>query len=96
MGTLSSKGKAAAEEKKVNQMISSGDLMASRIKIKQEHALVMPLGKIQSRLPSATILAYMDFKDEVVLLMMRLNHKTRAYIYRAEGLSGFLISDQIS
>ena len=50
-------------------MIADGHLMASRVKIRQVHAKTFPFEKIQSRLATATILAYFDFKEEVILMV---------------------------
>ena len=38
--------------------------------------------------------AFTDYKDEVVFMMQKLNHATRAYIWNADGLPGYLEWDQ--
>ena len=67
--------------------------MASRIHTRQKlYGKVIPLGKIlQSRLAVASILSYVDFNESVILLMLGINHQTRAFIKNADGLPGFLI-----
>ena len=56
---------------------------------------VLPFGKIKSRLPTAVIISFIDFREEMILLMRRLSHKTRAYLFNAGSLRGFLEDEPI-
>ena len=44
---------------------------------------------------TATLLAYVDYKDEVVMILLKTSHKSRSYIKNAEDLKGFLIEGNI-
>ena len=52
----------------------------------------IPFSCIQSRNAASEILSFIDYKEEVILLLQTLSHKTRAFIYNAHGLQGFLVS----
>ena len=53
----------------------------SSVGINQEYTHTLPFIKIQSRLPSAMILAYFGYREEVITVMLSLSHKTRAYFF---------------
>ena len=38
-----------------------------------------------------TILGYLDFKIEIIHILQRLSHSSRAFIWNADGLPGFLV-----
>ena len=44
-----------------------------------------------ARVPIGIMLSYMGFYNEVLPMMQRISHSTRAYITNARGLPGFLI-----
>ena len=46
--------------------------------------------KLDARLPIAVVLGFVAHRNEVFYLTQRLSHGTRAYIYNANGLPGFL------
>ena len=43
-----------------------------------------------ARLPAAHVLAFFGYKHESLYLMQVLCHRTRAYIWNANALDGFL------
>ena len=45
---------------------------------------------LQARLPIGIILGFLDYKHKVTPLLQSLSHSTRAYIFNADGLQGFL------
>lgn len=45
---------------------------------------------LEARLPAATILAYSGYRREVLPLMQNISHATRAFIWNADGLLGFV------
>ena len=45
---------------------------------------------------TATILEYTDYKEVIIVLLLRLSHKARAYIANARGLPGFLLEHPIT
>ena len=63
------------------------------VSIKPEFSKMKPFeGKgITARASTAIILAYFGYSFDVLALMQELSHKTRAYIWNAEGLPGFLV-----
>ena len=63
------------------------------VSIKPEFSKKKPFeGKgITARASTAIILAYYGYSFDVLALMQELSHKTRAYIWNAEGLPGFLV-----
>ena len=65
MGNSASK----RETEVIRGMIGDGHFMASRVSIKQEHAKTFPFDRVRSRLATATILAYFDFKEEVIIMV---------------------------
>ena len=64
-----------------------------KIKIKTNFMKNLPFENLQSRLPTATILAYTGHLREVIFIFQRLSHKSRAFIFNAKGLEGFLVKD---
>ena len=44
---------------------------------------------------TGTLLSFVDYREEVVVLLQIINHKTRAYIINAAGLKGYLIWEPI-
>ena len=80
---------------KIKQKIQAFDFMASRVQINPQYLRVMPLLKLQSRAVTATILAYIDYKHNVILLVLGLSHKARAYLHNAGALKGFLKEDHV-
>ena len=63
------------------------------VPIKEEHVKSMPFEDkgITARSSCAIILAFFGYCSDVLALMQELSHKTRAYIWNAQGLPGFLI-----
>ena len=49
---------------------------------------------IEARPPIGMILGFYGFCHQVMKLMQRLSHRTRAYIVNAEGLPGFVLKYQ--
>ena len=66
-----------------------------KVEIKTEYLKKLPLEGLPSRLVTALVLAYVDVKEWVICLLLRLSHKTRAYIYNEKGLKGFLIEYEL-
>ena len=65
----------------------------TKVKIQDKLKKSLPFKSIQSRLPTATILAYTGYMREVIILLQRLSHGSRAFIFNAKGLEGFLVKD---
>ena len=63
----------------------------SSVEIKEIYLKKLPFDKIPSRLPTAIILAYFDLNEVVISVMLRLSHRSRAYIHNEGGLRGFLV-----
>ena len=59
------------------------------VEIKQELKKKLIFG-MNSRLPIALILGYLGYRHEVLPIMQVLSHGTRAYIWNANGLPGFV------
>ena len=55
----------------------------------------LPFTNLQSRLASAIILSYVDFQEEVMLIVLRLSHGSRAYLHNAGGLKGFFVQEPL-
>ena len=66
-----------------------------KVLIKEEFKKVLPLHDLQSRNVTGTVLSYVDYREEVVVILQNLNHKTRAYIINAAGLKGYLVWEPI-
>ena len=60
-----------------------------RVRIKQDLMKNLIFG-FQSRLPTGIVLGFLGFRHDVIPIMQRLSHGTRAYIYHADGLKGFV------
>ena len=50
---------------------------------------------IKARLPIGIILSFAGYRHEVMPLLQKLSHGTRAYIVNADGLPGFLIENSL-
>ena len=63
------------------------------VPIKEDFFKSMPFEEkgITARASCAIILAFYGYSSDVVALLQELSHKTRAYIWNAQGLPGFLI-----
>ena len=61
-----------------------------RVQIKQELKKNLIFG-IQSRPAIGMILSFFGFSHEVFELMQTLSHSTRAFIFNADRLNGFLV-----
>ena len=66
-----------------------------KVPIKQNLLKSLILG-LNSRLAIGVVLSYLDYSSEVIETLQVLSHSTRAYIYNAGGLKGFLKSGPIS
>ena len=62
----------------------------TKVAIKEDLRKTLIFG-IEARLPIGLILGFYGYRHEVMHLMQNLSHGTRAYIYNAEGLPGFVI-----
>ena len=51
----------------------------------------MPFRGIESRVAMATIWACVDYKYEVIEILQKLSHSSRAYLWNANALPGFLV-----
>ena len=61
------------------------------IPIKEELKKCLIFG-LQARLPIGIILSFFGYSNEVFELMQTLSHSTRAFIFNAKGLNGFLVN----
>ena len=66
-----------------------------KVPIKEEFKKILPLHDLQSRNVTGTVLSYVDHREEVVVILQNLSHKTRAYIINAAGLKGYLVWEPI-
>ena len=71
------------------------DIMSSQVQIKKNLQKNLPFHQIKSRLATATVLSYVDFKEEVILMVLKLSHQTRAYLHNEGGLQGFLVQEPL-
>lgn len=55
----------------------------------------LPFRGIQSRNATAVILSFFGMAENVLVMMRKLSHQTRAYIFNAGGLKGFLVREPI-
>ena len=62
------------------------------IKLELTSALIFNL---KARPPIGIVLSYVDYEHKVVPLLQSLSHATRAFIWNANGLNGFLVRFQI-
>ena len=51
----------------------------TKVEINNKYSHVLPFTKLQSRLSTAIIFAYLGYKEDVMLIVLRLSHRTRAY-----------------
>ena len=65
-----------------------------KIQIREELKKGLIFG-LQARLAIGIILGFAAYGDEVLQLMQTLSHSTRAYIINANGLKGFVKSNDI-
>ena len=61
-----------------------------RVTIDSYYVKSIPFIGLAARLPSAIILSYVSYRHQVIHILQRVSHQTRAYIYNANGLPGFL------
>ena len=73
-----------------NHRFDSKDI---RVEIKADQLSSLPFKDLQSRVCTATILQYTGYQQQIILLLQKLSHKSRAYIFNANGLQGFLIKE---
>ena len=76
------------ERPKAKQPKRKSNQIKVPIKGKLRSCLILGL---KSRLSIALILSYLAHSEEILFLLQKLNHSTRAYIYNAKGLKGFLV-----
>ena len=62
-----------------------------KVPIKNDKLKTLPFEQLQSRCVLGTMLGYVNVMQGVVFILQRLSHKTRAYIWNANGLPGFLV-----
>ena len=61
-----------------------------KVKISNKLLKKLPIKKLESRYAMAVVLSFYGDSMEVLELMQRLSHGTRAYFFNEEGLKGFL------
>ena len=66
------------------------------VSIKDGNRSSLPFGNLNSRNGVAIVLSFFGCSQEVLYLMQRFNHKSRAYISNAGGLKGFLVPQIIA
>ena len=62
-----------------------------RIHIRMDLLKVLLVKGLESRNVMGTIFSYVGHSDEVINLMQRISHKSRAYIWNADALQGYLV-----
>ena len=67
----------------------------AHLSIKQDKLKSLPFKGLQSRLVTATVLQYTGYKEDVLPMMQKLSESSRAFIYNASGLKGFLIAANV-
>ena len=62
-----------------------------KVEIKEDlkHCLIFGL---KARLPIAIVLEFVGYREEVWPLLQIISHGTRAYIWNAVGLKGFVVN----
>ena len=50
---------------------------------------------MKARLPIGIILGFLGYRHQVMPIMQSLSHTTRAYIFNAQGLPGFVLKANI-
>ena len=63
--------------------------------IKTDYLKEMPFKGIDGRLSMAIFWSYAGYKEDVLDKLQVLSHRSRAYIYNANGLNGFLVEKRI-
>ena len=63
--------------------------------IKTDYLKEMPFKGIDGRLSMAIFWSYAGYKEDILDKLQVLSHRSRAYIYNANGLSGFLVEKRI-
>ena len=66
-----------------------------KIHIRMELLKVLLIKGLESRNVMGTILSYVDHSDEVISLMQRISHSSRAYIWNADALQGYLVKQNV-
>ena len=64
-----------------------------KVGLKPELLKGMPFGTLKSRYALGLIFSLAGFKEEMFLILQNTSHKTRAYLWNANGLRGFLVED---
>ena len=62
-----------------------------KVAIRAKFCKRLPFLGFNSRNVSATVMSYYGDRDDVYRLLQRASHTTRAYLYNANGLKGFLV-----
>ena len=52
----------------------------------------MPFGELTSRNAIAIVLSFAEDREKTYELLQTISHSTRAYLYNAKGLKGFLVN----
>ena len=63
----------------------------TKVPIEETYLKEVPFDAIDSRGAIATVWTFLGYKHEVIEILQRLSHRTRAYVYNADGLKGFLV-----
>ena len=61
-----------------------------KVRIRQHLLKSLPLPRIQARAPTAIILSFTAFRHEIISILQKISHKSRAFIINANFLPGFL------
>ena len=67
-----------------------GEFSDIKVPIRKEFEKRLIFG-LNARPPIALVLSFFGFRHEVMLLMQTASHTTRAFIWNADGLPGFVI-----
>ena len=65
------------------------------VKIDETKKKRLPFKDLMSRLGTAIVLGYLGFRHQVIPIMQTLSHGTRAFVWSANGLQGFVIRADI-
>ena len=60
------------------------------VKIQQNNKKSLPFVNLQAREATAIILGFLGYRHHVLPLLQVLSHKSRALIWKANGLPGFV------
>ena len=63
----------------------------TKVPIEDCYLKEIPFDLINSRGAIATVWTFVGYKHEVIEILQTLSHRTRAYVYNADGLQGFLV-----